>query len=240
MKLLSILTDLLFPPKCNSCDELVEPGSHFCYECSQQWKTWLAHRCDKCGLPAPACSCPPHRRRGKPMDRLVYSFFYNSRDTECPANRLIYHLKQVHDRRLVAFLATWMARSLQSFSRAHNVLLSEYSIVYPPRSRRAVRKYGFDHTALLAKALGRELSLPVDKAIKRRGNRVQKKLTARARAENAAASYQLANPSVDRNGQKYILLDDVITSGATLSVCESLLYQAGATDVILCTLAKDI
>ena len=240
MKYLNALVDLLFPPKCCSCGELVQPGANFCYDCSQQWKTWLAHRCAKCGLPAPHCSCAPHSRRNKPMDRLTYTFFYNSKDTECPANRMIYTLKRVRDRRLTAFLGTWMARSLQSFARSRGILLSAYTITYPPRSRRAVRQYGFDHTALLARALGRELSLPVVKALDRRGNRVQKKLTVRERAENAAASYRLSRSVTDLDGEKMILVDDVITSGATLSACEALLYKAGARDVILCTLAKDI
>lgn len=239
MKLFRALIDLIFPPSCLSCGELIDPKDSFCHVCQSKWKMWLLQRCPKCGHPAPICSCLPRTRKKKSTDRLAYTFFYDSHNEERIGNRLIYRLKQEHDRRLLDFLAARMAESVTSLAYAQGITLSEYRITYPPRARLSVHIHGFDHTALLAKALGKKLGVPVIKPFHRKGNRAQKTLTAGDRYKNALQSYHLAE-NVSLTGKKILLLDDVITSGATLTVCEALLYTAGAEDVLLCALAKDI
>ncbi|MBO5111700.1 MAG: ComF family protein [Clostridia bacterium] len=233
------LIDLFIPPLCFGCDDAISPGHSFCYECQKTWDAWIAHKCPKCGRPAPLCTCVPSARKNKPDNRLFYAFYYAPREEGCIANRMIHMLKRDFDRRLLRFLAGYLAGIVHSSADAHGIDLSEYAITYPPRARRAIRRHGHDHTALLARALGRELNLPVIKALTRIGNRAQKELTAKERQLNAVQSYKLAK-NVALEGKKLILLDDVITSGATLTVCEALLYTAGAEDVLLCTLAKDI
>lgn len=239
MKLLNVLLDLFFPPSCVSCGELVDPKESFCHECKSKWSMWTSYRCPKCGHPAPFCFCPPRNRKSIKDDRIFYAFFYDPKNRDCVANRLIYSLKQENEHRVVAFLAACLAQSIQSSAYAYGLRLSEYAITYPPRSRRAIRINGFDHTALLARFLGKELGLPVLKTLERRGSRVQKNLSAKERRLNAAHSYRLRR-GTDLTGKKLILVDDVITTGATLTVCEALLYTAGAEDVLLCALAKDI
>lgn len=239
MKLSRVLLDLIFPPSCLSCGELVDPNESLCHTCRSKWKMWLLQRCPKCGHPAPICSCFPKTRKKKSRDRLVYTFFYDSHNEDRVGNRLIYRLKKEHDRRLIDFLSARMAESVWSMVSTQGIKIAEYKITYPPRSRLSVHIHGFDHTALLAKALGKKLGIPVIKPFRRRGNRVQKTLSVGDRYKNALNSYRLAK-DVSLSGEKLLLLDDVITSGATLTVCEALLYTAGAEDVILCTLAKDI
>ncbi|MBQ9120753.1 MAG: ComF family protein [Clostridia bacterium] len=233
------VVNLLFPPACVCCGELIDATVDLCHACEKKWDAWRAHRCPKCGHPAPVCNCLPSRRRSRADDRIFYAFFYDSHDEECIANRLIYGLKQENDRHLIRFLASCLANTVISSARMYGIDLSEYKITYPPRSWWAKNRYGFDHTRLLAHALSQELGIPVIKTLTRSGIRVQKTLTAKKRYENAARSYRVAKNTA-LNGQKLILLDDVITSGATLTVCEALLYTAGAEDVLLCALAKDI
>lgn len=230
---------LLFPPLCIACNELTDVKEPFCSKCGKAWAAWSAKGCPQCGLPASQCQCLPQNLKHLSHLRTVSAFFYDSKDQDCVANRLIYILKQKNDRRTVRFLAERMAEMLLSAVRSDGTDLSEYRITYPPRSPAAIRKYGYDHTRLLAKVLSRELKLPAESHFNHLKSAVQKTLTAKERLRNAVSAYEIKDPSRVKDG-KFILIDDVMTSGATLGVCETLLSNAGARDVILCTAAKDI
>ena len=109
---------------------------------------------------------------------------------------------------------------------------NEVVIVYLPRSRRAKRAEGHDQSERLARALSRMTGIPVARAIVRtRHGRVQKDLRASDRMKNAKKSFRY-NPRVDVKGKYVVLLDDVVTTGAGMSVGVSLLRQAGARGIL--------
>lgn len=239
MTVLSYIEALFFPPFCVSCEELTDMEEYLCPECRKTWSAWLSETCPKCGMTAPLCRCMPQNLKSFRDGKIVSAFFYDSKDKECIANHLIYTLKRKHYRRTIRFLAKTLAAAITSAFRADGLSVEEYVVTYPPRSAASVRKYGYDHTKLLARMLSDELQIPVEDTIRRRGNEVQKKLTVKERLQNAASSYTLKNPETVK-GKKYLLLDDVITSGATLGVCKIQIRNAGAEDVYLCSVAKDI
>lgn len=239
MTVLSYIESLFFPPFCVSCEELTDMEEYICPECGKVWSAWLSKPCPQCGLMASLCRCMPRNMKSFRDGKIVSAFFYDSKDKACIANHLIYALKRKHYRRTIRFLAKTLAAAVTSAFRADGLSVREYVVTYPPRSAASVRKYGYDHTKILARMLAEELGITVEAVIRRRGNEVQKKLDVNDRLHNAANAYTLKDPGAVK-GKKFLLLDDVITSGATLGVCKILIRNAGAEDVYLCSVAKDI
>ena len=104
----------------------------------------------------------------------------------------------------------------------------------------ALRKFsrGYDQSKLLADALGGELSLPVIRVLKKIRHTPPQSTLGRApqRRANVLNAYKIVDPSLIA-GKRILLLDDVVTTGATASECARMLLTAGAKQVNLATIA---
>lgn len=111
-------------------------------------------------------------------------------------------------------------------------------ITWVPVSRRRRRERGFDQVELLAKAVAAELDLPAEPLlIKIRDNRANSGLkTPAERRANVLGVYQAAAPDRIR-GRRVLLLDDIVTTGATASECARVLLTAGAEEVLFAAVA---
>ena len=90
---------------------------------------------------------------------------------------------------------------------------------------------------LLARRLGQVLGIPVETPLSvRPGTRPQKELTRDERLQNARGAF-VCHPGADLTGKRVLLVDDIITTGATASACALALLQAGATDVTVAAVA---
>ena len=112
-------------------------------------------------------------------------------------------------------------------------------VTWAPLSRKRRRKRGFDQAELLARELGANLSLPVVSLLeKSRHTQPQSSLSDPSqRRANARGAYRL-RPKGQVEGRRWLLVDDVVTSGSTLGECAYLLKQAGAEKVWCVTLAQ--
>ncbi len=112
-------------------------------------------------------------------------------------------------------------------------------LCWAPLSKKRLRERGFDQAELLAREVGRLLSVPAVPTLeKTRNTSPQSELEeASARRANAQGAYSLL-PGAGLIGRRVVLVDDVVTSGATLSACAALLCQAGAERVYCLTLAQ--
>ena len=111
-------------------------------------------------------------------------------------------------------------------------------ITWVPISRRRLRKRGYDQVELLAKAMGGELGIPTEKLLEKfRDNRANSGLkTPAERRANVLGVYRAAAP--DRiAGKRVLLLDDIVTTGATASECARVLLTAGAEEVLVAAVA---
>ncbi len=110
-------------------------------------------------------------------------------------------------------------------------------VTYVPVSawRRFTR--GYDQARLLAGAVAAYWDLPVERTLKKtRNNRPQSSLNARERARNVKGVYRAVRPN--RIGaRRFLLVDDVLTTGSTLSACAGTLTEAGAARVVCAVLA---
>lgn len=110
-------------------------------------------------------------------------------------------------------------------------------IVPVPMSPRALRERGFNQTLILARAVGRASGMRVamDVLVKTRETRPQIGLSARERAENLRGAFTSTG---QLNGQRFLLLDDVVTTGATVRECSRTLRKAGASEITVIALAR--
>jgi ComF family protein len=113
------------------------------------------------------------------------------------------------------------------------------ALTWAPLSTKRLRQRGFDQAERLAHHLGKELSLPVVRILKKPHHTDPQSHLAEAaeRRANALGAYALY-PNAQISGRKLLLVDDVVTSGSTLSECARLLRQSGAQRVWCATLAQ--
>ncbi len=204
------LLDILFPPKCVFCRKRIDEG-YVCRDCASS-------------LPR----CGKIRGRGEFFSSVTAPFYY--KDTVRGA---ILRYKFSRRRGYARGFAPFMAE------KAREELEGEYDIItWVPVSRARLRKRGYDQSRLLAentaRLLGREA---VPTLRKKRNTGANSSLEGReARAANVLGAFQVPDPETVRR-RRVLLVDDIYTTGATLSECSRMLLMAGAEDVICLTLA---
>lgn len=119
-------------------------------------------------------------------------------------------------------------------------------LVPVPASPDRVRRRGYDQAALLARAAGERLHLPVLEVLERsRSTTAQFDLDRVDRGTNVAGAFAVAAPGVGSGGSHpvrgawVVLVDDVVTTGATLAACAATLLEAGALGVSALTVARE-
>lgn len=215
MRVREKVLDLLFPPKCPYCQQILEdPRATVCPDC-QPRLPWLEGKAGERRIDfADGCFSPLAYRDAVPGAVHRYKF-----------SRV---------RALGKPLAALMAQCLSDRLPEGADL-----ITWAPLSKKRLRERGFDQAELLAREVGRLLSIPAAPALeKTRNTSPQSELEEEsARRANARGAYALL-PGADLTGRRVVLVDDVVTSGSTLSECAALLRQGGAAEVWCLTLAQ--
>lgn len=231
------LLDAILPPRCLKCGELVDIQGGVCPTCWLGLRFLAPPACACCGLPfefdqgagalcAACVAAPP------PFDRARAVFRYDddSRD-------LILAFKHADRTSSAPTFARWLAR-------AGGELLTDADLVAPVPlhwTRLFARRY--NQSALLAVALAGISGKTVvpDLLIRRRATPRQGRLGRLARQRNVAGAFALHPRQIDRvTGRRVLLIDDVVTTGATAAGCARALRQAGAAGVDVLALARVI
>jgi ComF family protein len=136
---------------------------------------------------------------------------------------LIYRLKRDNRHDVVEFLVDELKESLLN----KNISFENTIFTNVPRRRVSVRKYGFDHAEVLARALAKDLGTEYKKLLVSKAKRDQKKSQGKdERIKNAEFDYKRNAPDI--TGKSVIIVDDIITTGASISACATLLKGLGA------------
>ena len=194
-----------------------------CSDCIHELHALLRCRCGVCGKPPASCEC------GGPANLRFLFFFGNS-----ASRRLIYHVKNRADERAVRFLVSLLIGT-------YGIDASRYdAVTYVPRRKRRVLRYGYDQSRLIAKCVADELGLPLVTTLIRRGRGEQKLLSAAERKKHIEKLFFPAEDLSEKyKGKRYLLADDISTTGATLAACAGILRRAGiASKVTAIALAK--
>lgn len=233
------LVSVLFPAACRVCRQPLATASRVpvCRACLATLHRIQAPVCHACGRPlppaaadfaAPVChAC----RRGLYHFHLARSFaLYDG-----PMERILLLLK--YDP--IAPLAAWFAARIEEVVRAEPSLAEVDCIVPVPLDRHRLRQRGYNQAELIARPLARRLALPLATDLLRRlrSRQPKLKLSRRERWETVRGAFVAADGGrVDSS--RILLLDDVLTSGATLDACARALRSAGAATVHAVTVAR--
>ena len=206
MRLVHWLLGVLFPPKCVLCGKILgKEELDLCRTCREEAPEFLNRK-----------------RRGQFLDSFAAVWYY-----EGNVRRSLLRFKFGGARNYAAAYGRLLAMRIQNqYPDGFDVL------TWIPVSRLRKLRRGYDQVELLAKAVGTELGLsPVATLKKIRNNRPQSRMKdPAARKANVLGAYRLTD-SAEVRGKRVLLLDDILTTGATAGECARMLRMAGAKEV---------
>ena len=206
MKLIHWIMQLLFPPKCVLCGRLLKNGEQ--------------DLCRECRIQAP--EYPNGKRKLQFLDSFAAVWYYEGTVRKSLLRYKFYNARSFAESygRLMAMML------LQQYPEGFDCL------TWVPVSRLRRFRRGYDQVELLARAVGRELGItPVSLLTKVRHNRPQSRLhDGAARRANVLGAYRITDRDAVA-GKRILLLDDILTTGATAGECARVLLTAGAKEV---------
>lgn len=221
---------LVFPPLCARCARLLDgDGYHGTCGACRAGVRELGPACRRCARPAEACGCPSHFQFDAASAWSAY---------EGAAKDLLHAFKFRRAREVGGFFG----ERLSAFAKASWPGAPFDAVVPVPLSRERRRDRGYNQSEILSRAVARELGLPhLPRALDRRGARLaQSRLGRGERVRNAAGCFRVHPGEKIGNGARILLVDDVLTTGATASDCARALKEAGAGSVTLLALARGL
>ena len=227
--MLQQLLELLYPPACIACAKVLAVRTAFCETCDLAVERLPTARCRTCAEPGtfPRHTCTRCHDAPPPFTRAWAAFAH-----EGPVARAIHRFKYEDHPELAPALAELLASECRQFlARAPPVL-----VALPLHDKR-FRERGYDQAWLLVQALaratGRE-ALP-DVLLRARETRRQVGLSEAERALNVAQAFRA---TASAPGREFLLVDDVLTTGATVRAAAEALQAAGAARIEVLTLAR--
>lgn len=212
MRIFTRLLELLFPPKCILCREvLAKEELDLCHHCRE--------------------NAPEFERR---TGKLRYITHFTA----------VWH----YEDQIRGSLLRYKFHNARSYASGYGRLLAMRIqrempekidvITWVPVSAKRKRSRGYDQVELLAQAVSRELNVPCEKLLsKHRDNKPNSRLsTAEERRANVLGVYRPEQPEKIA-GRRIVLLDDILTTGATASECARVLLSAGAKEIVCAAVA---
>ncbi len=225
--------DLLLPPRCPACREIVERDGSFCVACWTGLTFITDPVCARCGVPfdidrGPGTECgaclaaPP--RFAAARAGVVYAG---------AARTVLLGFKHGDRQHLVRIMAPQLVRAGRDW-------LGRDALLVPvPLHRGRLWRRGFNQAALLARAAARRSGTPlaVDALVRVRATSSSRGMGRRGRAANVRGAFSVRDSALVE-GRDIVLVDDVLTTGATADACAAALLGAGAVRVRVLTWAR--
>lgn len=233
MKYLDIFLNLVFPPTCASCKETLPFDSReaLCKVCRSHYESEKKFLCPECSFTHKDCTCMP-QSVSRHATEAIHLAEYLKEDSV--VRDMVLSAKNERNAYLYRFMAKELACLLSSRIDTDDLL-----VTFVPRSAVKEAKFGVDQAKEAARRMAKELGLAFCPLFYHRKSKEQKHLSVFERAANAKNTYGVLKKNSHLiRGRRVVLYDDVMTSGATASVCASLLKRAGASEVIVLTFAK--
>lgn len=240
--ILKSLIMFIFPARCRLCGEALDPSDGY-YICRRCWneKEFLNHPyCEICGHPLnPEANLPDkiYQCRYCPEEvnfRKARSIVdYDSSVGEA-IKLLKYHGKIV----MAKLLAELMVDALPNL-----FFIEDYDLIIPvPIHKKRYIKRGYNQVEVIGRILSHEVNIPLEvlNLVKIKDTPSQTSLGISDRKKNVRGSFEIADPT-DLEGKRILLIDDVMTTGATVNECSKVLANKGKTKYIdVFTIARRI
>jgi len=232
-----VALDLLLPPQCLTCDAPVDAPGRFCPDCFRVTGFVTEPCCRRCGVPFAHMAqggadklCPGCRDHPPPWGRARAALRYDAQ-----SRRIVLPFKYSDRTEYATALAPLMAR-------AGAALLGDAELLVPvPLHRRRLIARRYNQAALLAHAVGRVAGKPVlpDALRRTRVTAPLGELSAEERARVVDDAFAVRAGRAEKiAGRRVLLIDDVLTSGATCAACTRVLLAAGAVSVDVLVAAR--
>ena len=231
------MLDLLLPPRCAACDAAVRVQGQLCAACFGRTNFITPPICVRCGVPFVSIDqggadglCTTCRADPPVFRQARAALRYDDQ-----GRRLILPLKHGDQIELAHILAPMMAR-------AGSALLAAADILVPvPLHRQRLFQRKYNQAAVLAQAIGRLANRPafLDAMLRTRRTAPLEEKSPEERAQEVAGSFELRPSRIEHvMGRTVLLVDDVMTSGATANACATALLENGATAVDVLVAAR--
>ncbi len=238
MSFLQKIIDILLPPRCLKCGEIVSENNGLCPKCFNEINFISEPYCQKCGRPFAEV------KKGQKMlcggcarnSRSPFRFIRSALVYDEASKGMILALKFADRTENAGALAKWM------FLAGKDLWKNDAEILIPvPLHYTRLIKRRYNQSSLLAKELGKLNGLPVDNftLAKKRKTRPQVEFSGKERVKNVKGAFSVQNPE-NIKGKHVVLIDDVLTTGSTLKECALALKAAGAKSVDALTVARVI
>src|SRR5437867_12022487 len=226
---------LLYPPSCTICSGPVEVGEYLCDECEAKISRIVPPFCAKCSEPFDGAitntfACANCAHRTLHFDAAISA--YRSRGI---VRHVILNFKYGRQSHLRHLVARWLIAAFDD----ERLRERRFDAIVPvPLHPARQRERGFNQAAVLAEWLGSHLSLPLRPALQRvHYTTTQTAFDRSERMQNLRGAFRLRKKADVRN-LRVLLIDDVLTTGSTLSECARVLKEAGARSVYAATAAR--
>ena len=214
MKILDLIAHLLYPWKCVFCESVLK-NTDICHECEEK---------------LPYTVGDSAMQKFPFIDKCVSPLYYKDK-VRASVHRYKFDGCSAYSRRYAALMSDCVENNLDC--RSIDV------ISWIPLSKKRLRQRGYDQARLLAEEIAAKTGLPCRQLLQKVKNNSAQSLTrdAKQRRENVAGVYAL-DDGADVSGLRILLVDDVVTTGATMSEAARILRKAGAKSVFGVTLAR--
>lgn len=226
-----LLKDLLFPKLCLGCGYL---GSYICLGCQEKLSYIKKDRCFYCqrrslyGLTHPSC------QKKNQFDGFISTFYYSDVLKKIIKN-IKYRLVTEALDELLRIICPEALNKLNFYKKLYPGSVHLQSIpLYPQR----LKERGFNQADVIVKFLSLKLSMPITNTLERKKNTLsQAQLKeGRARYFNMRGAFSIKEPLRDK--KNFLVVDDVVTTGATIKEAAAVLKRNGANRVFAFSLAK--
>lgn len=240
--LITGLLDFILPPVCLACDKLIAAGDTsrlICRRCKSLLRAPPSPLCERCGAPRLRTGRPDTDVCGECAawpDTLVAS--RSAYLLHPPADRIVHQLKYRGWQALAPVMATSM-----SHLPLPGVMQNSTVVQAVPTTKSRIRERGYNQAGLIAESFaaqtGRRYVEWLERSSKQGGSSSQTTLQPAKRAANVAGAFRLRPTEVASvSGAHVLLIDDVLTTGATVSECTETLAEGGAASVCVLTYAR--
>ena len=238
-EILTGIADLVFPPRCVTCDDLLEQHDSlpFCPSCLDGIRFIRPPLCPRCGLPFPFAEGEDHLCGDCITTERPYA---------------VARAVGLYEETLLTAIHRFKYRGRSGVGKILGGIMADFAgeiwdmnlferIIPVPLHRKRLRERGFNQAVILARELSTRFGIPLDFMSLRREifTPPQVGLGREARSANVHGAFAVRHP--DRiAGRRILLVDDVYTTGSTLAECARILIRAQAETVAVLTLARAV